>query len=52
MHLPIKFPSYEDVIAEDVARYRALSPDARVRALGEMFRLYQFLDPIRNGRRR
>ena len=27
MQLPIKFPSDADVIAEETARYRALSPD-------------------------
>ena len=43
MILPIKFPSDADVITEEVARFRALSPENRVRALGEMFRLYQFL---------
>ena len=43
MNLPIQFPSDADVIAEEVARFRALSPEARVRELGEMVRLYQFL---------
>ena len=43
MNLPIKFPSNTEVIAEEAARFRALSPEARVRTLGEMFRLYHFL---------
>lgn len=43
MKLPINFPDDADVITEEVARFRALSPDARVRELGEMVRLYHFL---------
>lgn len=43
MNLSIKFPDIADVIAEDAARFRALSPEDRVRALGEMFELYSFL---------
>jgi hypothetical protein len=43
MNLPIKFPSDAAVIAEEAARFRALSPESRVLALGEMFRLYHFL---------
>lgn len=43
MKLPIKFPSDAEVITEEVARFRALSPEARVCALNEMFALYQFL---------
>ncbi len=43
MELPIRFPSDEDVIAEDVARFRALSDEDQVRTLGEMFRTYYFL---------
>jgi len=43
MDLPIKFPSDAEVIAEEAARFRALSPERRVRTLGEMFRLYHFL---------
>jgi hypothetical protein len=41
--LPIKFPDDADVIAEDAARFRALSSDSRVRALGECFQEYLFL---------
>jgi hypothetical protein len=31
--LPIKFPSDADVIAEEVARFRALSPAERLRSI-------------------
>lgn len=43
MELPIRFPNNADVIAEDAARFRALSPEGRVRALDECVRLYEFL---------
>ncbi len=43
MNLPIKFPRSVEIIAEEAARFRALSPGERVRSLDEMFRLYQFL---------
>jgi len=33
MDLPIKFPSDAEVIAEDVARFRALSPQDRLRSI-------------------
>ena len=33
MNLPIKFPSDTEVILEDVARFRALSPGERIRAI-------------------
>ena len=33
MDLPIKFPSETEVILEDVARFRALSPTERIRAI-------------------
>lgn len=33
MDLPIRFPSDEEVIAEEVARFRALSPAERVRSI-------------------
>jgi hypothetical protein len=33
MHLPIQFPSDTDVILEDVARFRALSQEERIRAI-------------------
>jgi hypothetical protein len=33
MELPVKFPSETDVILEDVARFRALTPRERFRAL-------------------
>ncbi len=37
MDLPIKFPNDADVIAEEAARFRALSPRDRVRAVGRRF---------------
>ncbi len=43
MNVPIHFPAAASVIAEETARFRALSPEERVRTLGEMFRLYHFL---------
>jgi hypothetical protein len=36
MDLPVKFPSETDVILEDVARYRALSPGDRMRSFRSM----------------
>jgi hypothetical protein len=33
MELPVRFPSETDVILEDVARFRALTPEEQVRAL-------------------
>jgi hypothetical protein len=36
MDLPIKFPSESQVILEDVARFRALSPEERMRSLRGM----------------
>ena len=33
MDLPVKFPSETEVILEDVARFRALSPGERIRAI-------------------
>lgn len=43
MNLPIQFPNDADVIAEEAARFRALSDDAKVRALEDCWRDYQFL---------
>jgi hypothetical protein len=43
VNLPIQFPDDADVIAEEAARFRALSSDSRVRALGDCFRDYLFL---------
>ena len=43
MKLPIKFPSDLEVISEETARFRALSPEDRVLSLGEMFEVYHFL---------
>jgi hypothetical protein len=36
MNLPIKFPSDAEVIIEDVARFRALSPEERLRSIRDM----------------
>jgi hypothetical protein len=33
MNLPIKFPSDAEVIIEEVARFRALSPEGRMRSI-------------------
>lgn len=33
MNLPIQFPSEAEVIAEEVARFRALPPEERVRSI-------------------
>jgi hypothetical protein len=33
MNLPIKFPSDAEVIAEEAARFRALSPEDRLRSI-------------------
>ena len=33
MDLPVKFPSETEVILEDVARFRALSPEERMRSI-------------------
>ena len=38
MDLPIKFPSETEVILEDVARFRALSPEQRMRSLHGLLR--------------
>ncbi len=37
MDLPIKFPSETEVILEDVARFRALTPSERVQAIRSLF---------------
>lgn len=36
MELPIKFPSDADVVAEEAARFRALSPASRLSAIRGM----------------
>jgi hypothetical protein len=33
MDLPVKFPSETEVILEDVARFRALSPEERIQTI-------------------
>ena len=43
MDLPIKFPSETEVILEDVARFRALSPEERIRAIQDMLACGLFL---------
>jgi hypothetical protein len=43
MNLPIRFPDDADVIYEDAARFRALTPEEKVRMLGSCFRDYQSL---------
>ena len=36
MNVPIKFPSDTEVIAEEAARFRALSPGSRLRSIREL----------------
>lgn len=36
IELPVRFPSQEQVIAEEVARFRALSPEERIRSLRDL----------------
>ena len=36
MDLPVKFPSETEVILEDVARFRALSPEERIEMIQDM----------------
>jgi hypothetical protein len=38
MDLPVKFPSQTDVIVEEVARFRALTPGQRFRSLQGLLR--------------
>jgi hypothetical protein len=38
MDLPVKFPSETEVILEDVARFRALTPEERVRSFRSFLR--------------
>jgi hypothetical protein len=38
MDLPVKFPSETEVILEDVARFRALSPEERIRSFRGLLR--------------
>ena len=38
MNLPVKFPSETEVILEDVARFRALPPEERIRSLRGLLR--------------
>jgi hypothetical protein len=43
MDLPVKFPSETEVILEDVARFRALTPAERIRAIRSMLADGEFL---------
>ena len=43
MDLPVKFPTDTDVILEDVARFRALSPEDRVRSIRGLLADGEFL---------
>lgn len=43
MNIPIQFPDNAEIIAEEAARFRALSPEQRVRTFDEMFELYTYL---------
>lgn len=36
MELPIQFPNDADVIAEEAARFRALSPEERMRVIADL----------------
>ncbi len=36
MNLPIRFPKDEDVIVEEVARFRAMSPQGRMRSIRDL----------------
>ena len=47
MNLPIRFPNTADVIYEDAARFRALSPDEQVRVSGSGFHDYHSLQGLR-----
>jgi hypothetical protein len=38
MDLPIKFPSETEMILEDVARFRELSPRERIQAIADLLR--------------
>jgi hypothetical protein len=46
MDLPIKFPDEADVIAEEAARFRALSQRARMHSIRDMIATGEFI--IRN----
>jgi hypothetical protein len=46
MDLPIKFPSETEVILEEVARFRALSPRERVDSLGGLILTGEHLSRI------
>jgi len=43
MDLPVKFPSQTEVILEDVARFRALTPEERFRSLQGLLNAGEFI---------
>ena len=43
MDLPVKFPSETEVILEDVARFRALSPEERIFVIQDLLAFGEFL---------
>ena len=43
MELPVRFPSETEVILDDVARFRALSPAERIRSIRDMLADGEFL---------
>jgi hypothetical protein len=43
MDLPIKFPTVEDVVLDDVRRFRALSREEKIAAIRELLELGAFL---------
>ena len=46
MDLPVKFPSESEVILEDVARFRALSPRERIESIRSLLNSGAFLMSI------
>ncbi len=50
MELPIRFPMDEDVIAEEAARFRELTPESKLRTIRGMIDTGEFL--MRISRRR
>jgi len=49
MDIPIRFPNNADVIAEDAARFRALSPEEQLKTIHELIKSGEFL--MRNSNR-
>lgn len=48
--LPIRFPTQEEVVTEEVSRFRGLTAEEQVGVIGEMFTLYHSLLDL-SGRR-